>query len=79
MKDYFPLSLPIGTIGFYQKEAVQYAINSIWYINTLKKKYIKPYKNLIHRLEVYTNAITILSNGFLPIRLLLPTRLHEMS
>ena len=49
---------------------VYYAINSILYINSLKEKHNNMYENLIHRLEIYANAIRILLKSYLPISLL---------
>ena len=54
---------------------VHYAIHSILYINTLKEKYNKMYEKGIHRLEMYPNAIRILSMGYLPISPLASTNL----
>ena len=58
---------------------VHYAINSTLYINTLKEKYNKKYEKLVHRIEMYAGAIRILSKGYLPISLLPPMRLKEIS
>ena len=62
-----------------EEGVVHYAINSILYINTLKKKYNKMYEKLIHKLELYANAVRILFKGYLLISLLLPMRLKEIS
>ena len=57
---------------------VHYTTNSISYINTLKEKYNKLYEKLKHRLEMYANAIRIISKGYLPFSLLPPTKLKEI-
>ena len=61
-----------------EEGVVHYTINSILYINTLKEKYKKMYKKLLHRLEMYANGIRILSKGYLPISLFPPTKLKEI-
>ena len=45
-----------------EEGVVNYAINLFLYINTLKEKYNKMYEKHIHRLQMYANAIRILSN-----------------
>ena len=55
-----------------EEGVVHYAINSILYINTLKEKHNKMYEKLIHKLEMYANAIRILLKGYLPISLFPP-------
>ena len=61
-----------------EEVTVHYALNSILYIKTLKEKYNKIHEKLIHRLEMHANAIRILSKGYLPISVLLPTILKEI-
>ena len=61
-----------------EQGAVHYTINSILYINTWKVKYINLYEQLIHRLEIYTNEIRILSKGYLPILMLPSTKFLEI-
>ena len=46
-----------------EEGVVHYVINLILYTNTLKKKYNKMYEMLIHRLDLYANAIRILLEG----------------
>ena len=58
---------------------VQYPINSILYINTLKEKYNKMYEKPIYRLEMYANAIKILLMGYLSISLFPLKKLKEIS
>ena len=58
-----------------EEGVVHYAINSILHISTLKEKYKKMYEMFVHRLEIYANAIRILSKGYLPISILPPLRL----
>ena len=44
-----------------EQGTVHYAINSSLYLKTLKEKYITLHENLTYRLEIYANAIRILS------------------
>ena len=53
---------------------LSYRLNFL-YVNTLKEKFNKMYEKL--RLEMYANAIRILSKGYLPISLLPPTKLKK--
>ena len=56
---------------------MHFGINTILYLITLQEKYINLYKGLIHSLEVYTNAIKILSKGYLPISHLPKTKVQD--
>ena len=61
-----------------EEGVVHCAINVILYINTLNEKYNKMYEKLIHRLEMYANAIRFLLQGFLTISLLPHPKLKEI-
>ena len=60
MKDYFPLGITAvnSWYNWYSsgQNAALYAINSL-HLNTLKEKYMELYGKLIHRLEIYADAI----------------------
>ena len=50
-----------------------YAIHSLLYIRTIQEKYIKMYERFVNQLKEYSHAVRILSKGYLPISLLLPS------
>ena len=52
-----------------------YAIHSLLYLRTIQEKYIKMYERFVNQLKEYSCAIGILSKGYLPISLLLPSKL----
>ena len=54
-----------------------YAINSLLFLTTAIEKYVKMYERFIMQLQMYAKAIWILSKGYLPISLLLPSKLQE--
>ena len=51
-----------------------FAINSVLFLTTIREKYIKMYKRFIEELNTYSNAIQVLSKGYLPIYLLPPSK-----
>ena len=55
-----------------------YAIHSLLYLRTIQEKYIKMYKRFVNQLKEYSYAIRILSKGYLPISLLLPSKLARI-
>ena len=55
-----------------------YAIHSLLYLRTIQEKYIKMYERFVNQLKEYLHAIRILSNGYLPISLLLPSKLAKI-
>ena len=55
-----------------------YAIHSLLYLRTIKEKYIKMYERFVNQLKEYLQAIRILSKGYLPISLLLPSKLAKI-
>ena len=61
-----------------EEGAVNYAINSVLYITTLREKHIKMYKKGINQLRMHAKVIRVLSKGFLLISLLLPSKLKEI-
>ena len=64
---------------YLSKDGVEhYAINSLLYITTLREKYVKIYEHFINQLNMYANAIKVLSKGYLSISLLPPMKLKEI-
>ena len=55
-----------------------YAINSILFLTTAREKYIKMYERFIEELKLYSKAIRVLSKRYLPISLLLPSKLEKI-
>ena len=56
---------------------MQYYI-SLLYLRTIQEKYIKMYERFVNQLKEYSQAITILSKGYLPISLLSPSKLGNI-
>ena len=55
-----------------------YAIHSSLYLRTIQENYIKMYKRFVNQLKEYLHAIRILSKVYLPISLLLPSKLARI-
>ena len=55
-----------------------YAINSMLYLRTIKRKYIEMYIEFISQLHKYAKSIRILAKGYLPISLITPLKLKEI-
>ena len=53
-----------------------YAINSLLFIKTVREKYVKLYERFLNQLRQYSQAIRVLSKGYLPITLLSPLKLN---
>ena len=53
-----------------------YAINSLLFLTTVREKYVKMYKRFLNQLRQYSQAIRVSSKGYLPITLLLPSKLN---
>ena len=49
----------------------------MFYLRTIKDKYIEMYNKFISQLYNYTKAIRILAKGNLPILLVTPLKLHK--
>ena len=56
----------------------QYAINSILFLTTVREKYVKMYERFLNQLKQYAQAIKVLSEGYVPISLLSPSKLNIM-
>ena len=55
-----------------------YVIHSLLYLRTIQEKYIKMYERFVNQLKEYSQAIRVLSKGYLPISLLLPSKLAKI-
>ena len=51
-----------------------YAINFVLFLTMVREKYVKMYKRFIEELKLYSKVIRVLSKGYLPISLLLPSK-----
>ena len=55
-----------------------YAIHSLLYLRTIQEKYIEMYERFVNQLKEYSQAKRILSKSYLPISLLLPSKLAKI-
>ena len=55
-----------------------YAINSLLFLTTVREKYVKMYERFLNQLRQYSQAIRVLSKGYLPITLLSPSKLNKI-
>ena len=55
-----------------------YAINSLLFLTTFREKYVKMYERFLNQLRQYSQAIRVLSKGYLPITLLSPSKLNKI-
>ena len=55
-----------------------FAINSVLFLTTVREKYVKMYERFIEELKTYSKTIRILSKGYLPRYLLLPSKLERI-
>ena len=53
-----------------------YAINSLLFLTTVREKYVKMYERFLNQLKQYSQAIRVLSKGYLPITLLSSSKLN---
>ena len=65
---------------FYLNEegAHNFAIHSILFLTTVRKKYVKMYERFIAELKTYSKVIRILSKDYPPIYLLPPSKLDKI-
>ena len=54
-----------------------YLIDAVLFLTTVKEKYVRMYKN-INELKSYSKAIRILPKGYLPITLIMPSKLEAI-
>ena len=50
----------------------------MFYLQTIKEKYIAVYNEYITQLQIYAKAVRILAKGYLPISLITPYKLQEI-
>ena len=62
----------------HNKGVHKYAINSVLFLTMVREKYVKMYERFIQELKLYSKAIRVLSKGYLPISLLLPSKLEKI-
>ena len=55
-----------------------YAINSLLFLTTTREKYVKMCERFINQLKMYSQAIRVLSKGYLSIPLLPPSKLNTI-
>ena len=55
-----------------------YSIDAVLFLTTVKEKYVRMYKKFINELKSYSKAIRILSKGYLPITLIMPSKLEAI-
>ena len=55
-----------------------YAIHSLLYLRTIQEKYIKMYERFVNQLKEYSQAVRVLSKGYLHISLLSPSKLAKI-
>ena len=48
------------------------------FLTTVKEKYVRMYEKFVHELKSYSKAIRILSKGYLPITLIMPSKLEAI-
>ena len=53
-----------------------YAINSLLFLTTVREKYVKMYGRFLNQLRQYSQAIRVLSKGYLPITFLSHSKLN---
>ena len=55
-----------------------YSIDAVLFLTTIKEKYVRMYERFINKLRSYSQAVKILSNGYLPISLITPSKLEAI-
>ena len=55
-----------------------YIIDSMLFLTTIKEKYVRMYERFIVEMKSYSKVIRILSKGYLPIPLILPSKLEAI-
>ena len=55
-----------------------YSIDAIYFLTTVKEKYVRMYKKFITELRSYSKAIGVLTKGYLPINLITPSKLKAI-
>ena len=62
----------------HDKGVHNYAINFVLFLTTVREKYVKMYERFIEELKLYSKTIRVLLKGYLPISLLLPSKLEKI-
>ena len=52
-----------------------YSMDAVLFLTTVKEKYVRKYEKFINELRSYSKGIHILSKGYLPISLIMPSKL----
>ena len=55
-----------------------YSIDAVLFLTMVKEKYVRMYEKFIDELKSYSKAIRILSKGYLPITLIMPSKLEAI-
>ena len=55
-----------------------YSIDAILFLTTVKEKYVRMYEKFINELKSYSRATRILSKGYLPVSLIMPSKLEAI-
>ena len=55
-----------------------YSIDAVLFLTMVKEKYVRMYERFINELKSYSKAIRILSKGYLPITLIMPSKLKAI-
>ena len=55
-----------------------YSITTLLFLKTINEKYVRMYERFINELKTYSQAIHVLSKGYLPITLIPPSKLETM-
>ena len=58
----------------YTLSEIDYSIDAVLFLITDKEKYVRMYEKFINDLKSYFKAIRILSKGYLPITLIIPSK-----
>ena len=55
-----------------------YSMDAVLFLTTVKEKYVRIYEKFINQLKSYSKAIRILSKRYLPIMLIMPSKLEAI-
>ena len=55
-----------------------YSMDAVLFLTTIKVKYVRMYEKFINELRSYLKAVRILSKGYLPITLIMPSKLKAI-
>ena len=55
-----------------------YSIDAVLFLTTVKEKYVRMHEKFINELKSYSKAIRVLSKGYLPITLTMPSKLEAI-